>query len=114
LEFGGRKPAKNPFGRGEKLYRDFELNPRGRLDNDCTHFVYDGEGPQPGKGGNGGVYLKNLTNNTIVTPVEPDNGGQYSLARFYDGAVIYWRKKLLWRVDFTGSNNAPLLPMPAN
>src|SRR5580765_4015903 len=92
------------------LHREFRLNGREHMDNDCTHVVYDGEGPQPGKSGNGGVYLKSLTNNTTGTLVEPDNGGQYSLARFYDGGVIYWRKKHLWRIDLDGSNNAPLIP----
>jgi hypothetical protein len=92
------------------LSRDFEFNSRAHLNKDCTFYVYDGEGPQPGKGGNGGVYLKNLTNNTMVTLVEPDNGGQYSLARFWDGGVIYWRKKHLWRIDLDGSNNVPLIP----
>ena len=91
------------------LYREFEYNPRGHLDNDCTHVLYDGEGGQSGKGGNGGFYLKNLTNNTTVKVVEPDNGGQYSIPRFYDGGVIYWRKKHLWRVDLNGSNNVPLI-----
>jgi hypothetical protein len=92
------------------LYRDFRFQWGGHLDSDRTHYVYEGESGQPGKGGNGGVYLRNLTNNTTVTLVEPDNGGQYSLARFCDDGVIYWRKKLLWRVDLNGSNNAPLIP----
>jgi hypothetical protein len=96
------------------LYRDFKFQWGAHLDSDCTLYVYEGESGQPGRGGNGGVYLRNLTNDTTVTLVEPDNAGQYSLVRFCDDGVIYSRKRLLWRVDLNGSNNAPLLPMPAN
>ena len=92
------------------LYRDFQFQWLGRLDGDCTHYLYEGESGQPGRGGNGGVYLRNLTNDTTLALVEPDNGGQYSLPRFSDDGVIYSRKRLLWRVDLNGSNNAPLLP----
>lgn len=95
------------------LYRDFKFQWSGHFDTDLTHYVYQGESRGPGKGGNGGVYLRNLTNDTTLTLVEPDNGGQYSLVRFCDDGVIYWRKKLLWRVDLNGSNNAPLIPDPA-
>jgi hypothetical protein len=91
------------------LYRDFKFQWSGHFDADLTHYVYQGESRGSGKGGNGGVYLRNLTNNTTLTLVEPDNGGQYSLVRFCDDGVIYWRKKLLWRVDLNGSNNAPLI-----
>jgi len=95
------------------LYRDFKFQWGGYLDADCTHYVYEGESGPPGTGGNGGVYLRNLTNGTTRTLVEPDNGGQYSLVRFCDDGVIYWRKRLLWRVDLNGSNNAPLIPESA-
>jgi hypothetical protein len=91
------------------LYRDFKFQWGGHLDSDCIHYVYEGESGQPGRGGNGGVYLRNLTNNTTLTLVEPDNGGAYSLMRFCDDGVIYSRKRLLWRVDLNGSNNAPLI-----
>jgi len=91
------------------LYRDFKFQWLGHLDADCTHYLYEGESGHPGRGGNGGVYLRNLANDTTLTLVEPDNGG-YSLASFCDGGVIYSRKRLLWRVDLDGSNNAPLLP----
>lgn len=92
------------------LYRDFEFQWGGNLDSDCTHYVYAGESGQPGQGGNGGVYLRNLTNGTTLTLVEPDNGGQYSIPRFYDSGVIYKRKRILWKVDLDGSNNEPLIP----
>lgn len=95
------------------LCADFQFQWGGHFDKDCTHYVYEGESGGPGKGGNGGVYLRSLTNNTTMTLVEPDNGGQYSLVRFCDDGVIYWRKRLLWRVDLDGSNNAPLIPESA-
>lgn len=95
------------------LYRDFKFQWGGHFNADCTRYVYQGESSGPGKGGNGGVYLRNLANNTTTTLVEPDNGGQYSLVRFCDDGVIYWRKKLLWRVDLNGSNNVPLIPESA-
>jgi hypothetical protein len=95
------------------LYRNFKFQWLGHLDADCTHYLYEGESGKPGGGGNGGVYLRNLTNGTTLTLVEPDNGGQYSLTRFSDEGVIYSRKRLLWRVDLDGSNNAPLIPEAA-
>jgi hypothetical protein len=96
------------------LYKDFKFQWSGHFDANLTHYVYEGESGQPGSGGNGAVYLRNLTNNTTMTLVEPDNGGQYSLVRFCDDGVIYWRKKMLWRVDLNGSNNAPLIHGTAN
>jgi hypothetical protein len=92
------------------LDRDFKFQWSGHLNADCTLYLYQGESAGPGKGGNGGVYLRNLTNNTTMTLVEPDNGGQYSLVRFCDDGVIYWRKRHLWRIDLDGSNNVPLIP----
>ena len=92
------------------LYRDFKFQWLGHLDADCTHYLYEGESGRPGGGGNGGVYVRNLTNDTTLTLVEPDNGGQYSLARFWDDGVIYSRKRPLWRVELNGSNNVPLIP----
>ncbi len=92
------------------LQRDFKFQWSGHFDADLTHYVYQGESGKPGSGGNGAVYLRNLTNNTTMTLVEPDNGGQYSLVRFCDDGVIYWRKKLIWRVDLDGRNNGPLIP----
>jgi len=94
------------------LYRTFKFQWSGTLDADGTHYLYQGESGLPGKGGNGGVYLRDLASNSTRTLVEPDNGAQYSLCRFCGDGVIYWRKKLLWRVDLNGSNNAPLLPIP--
>jgi hypothetical protein len=94
------------------LYRTFKFEWLGNLDADGTHYLYQGEKGLPGKGGNGGVYLRDLASNTTRTIIEPDNGGQYALCRFYGDSIIYWRKKLLWRVDLNGSNNVPLLPIP--
>jgi hypothetical protein len=96
-------PELRPFS------SDFKFQWLGRFDADGTHYVYPGESGPPGRGGDGGVYLRNLTNNTTVTLVAPDNGGQYSLPRFFGDGVIYSSNGLLWRVGLNGSNNVPLL-----
>ena len=92
------------------VFRDFKFRWGGYFNSDMTLYVYEGERGQPGAGGNGSVLLRDLSNNTERTLVPADNGGQYSLPRFCDGGVIYWRKRQLWRVDIGGANNAPLIP----
>jgi hypothetical protein len=80
------------------------------LDETGTRYLYDGESGQPGRGGNGGVYLRNLTNHTIRTVVEPDNGKQYAIARFYGEDIIYFRNRLLWRLAPGETNSTQVLP----
>jgi hypothetical protein len=64
----------------------------------------------PGSGGDGSIYLENLTNGTTLTVVPPDNKGQYSTPAFYGDEVIYFRNRMLWRAQINGSNNTVLLP----
>ncbi len=96
------------------LYRDFKLHWLGWLDASATHYVYSGENRTPGKGGNGGVFLRDLVNNTTRTIVEPDNSGQYALARLYSNSVIYSHNRVLWRVDLDTTNVTRLLPQTTN
>ncbi len=95
------------------LYRKFKFEHLGRLDSSATHYLYNGESGLPGQGGNGGVFLRNLSDATSRTLVPPDGSGQYALARFYGNEIIYFRNRLPWRMDLNGSNNAPLFP-PSN
>ena len=88
--------------------RKFAFHHLGFLDAEGTHYLYEGESGTPGNGGNGGVFVRDLSDDSVQTLVPPDNGGQYSLARFCGDSVIYWRKNVLWRIDLNGSNNAPL------
>ena len=88
--------------------RNFKSQHLGFLDAEATHYLYEGENGVRGRGGNGGVYLRDLSDDSLKTLVPPDNAGQYSLARFCGDGVIYIRKNVLWRVDLNGSNNAPL------
>ncbi|MDB6108877.1 MAG: hypothetical protein JWR69_627, partial [Pedosphaera sp.] len=90
--------------------RDFEFKWGGRLDATGSHYLYDGESGAPGRGGNGGVYLRDLTDNTTRTIVPPDNKGQYAISRFYKESVIYCTNRLIWRIDLSGSNNTQILP----
>ena len=92
------------------VYRDFKSQWGGHLNSDATHYLYQGETGAPGKGGNGAVFLRDLTNDTTRTVVAPDNSGQYAIPRFYNDEVIYFRNRLLHRVALNGSNDAPLLP----
>ncbi len=88
--------------------RDFKFEWQGVWDAAGAHYLYEGESGAPGGGGNGGVYLRDLSDDRVTTLVPPDNGGQYSLARFCGDGVIYMRKKALWWVGLNGSNNAPV------
>ena len=92
------------------LYRKFKFEHLGRLDVSATHYLYNGESGSPGRGGNGGVFLRELSDNTSRTIVPPDGSGQYALARFYSNEVIYFHNRLPWRMDLNGSNNVPLWP----
>ena len=88
--------------------RNFKFHHLGFLDAAGTHYLYEGENGVPGRGGNGGVFLRDMSDDSIRTLVPPDNSGQYSLARFCGDGVIYSRNKVLWRVDLNGSNNTPV------
>jgi hypothetical protein len=90
------------------IYRKFKFEHLGRLDVAATHYLYNGESGSPGNGGNGGVFLRDLNDNTSRTLVPPDGSGQYALPRFYGDEVIYFRNRLPWRMELNGSNNVPL------
>lgn len=85
----------------------------GELDPQAKHLLYQGESGPRGNGGNGAVYLRDLSDNSVRTLVPPDNKGQYSIPRFYRDEVIYYRDRVLWRIGLDGSNNMPLF-MPTN
>lgn len=93
------------------LYRHFEFHWGGHLDSTATHYLYQGESGAPGSGGDGAVYLRDLTTGETITLVTPDNKGQYAIPRFYGNEVIYFRNRLLRRVGIEASNDAPLLPV---
>jgi hypothetical protein len=95
------------------LYRKFKFEHLGRLDASATHYLYNGESGLPGRGGNGGVFLRDLSDNTVRTLVAPDGSGQYALARFYGDEIIYFHNRLPLRMDLNGSNNVPLFPLQA-
>lgn len=96
------------------LYRNFNLHWAGYLDETGTHYLYSGEKGQPGSGGNGGVFLRDLSDNSERVLVPPDNHNQYALARLSSNTVIFWRDKLLWRVDLQTTNASPLFPHSGN
>ena len=91
-------------------HRNFKFEHLGHINAEGTHYLYSGESGETGRGGNGGVILRDLAINVNRTLVVPDHGGRYALPRFYGNSVIYFRNRLLWRVDLNGSNNAPLFP----
>jgi hypothetical protein len=90
------------------LYSNFQFRWLGRFDATATHYVYPGEKSTFGAGGNGGVRLLDLANNTTRTVVEPDNRGQYSLPRFYGDGVVYSTNRVPWRINLNGNNAMPL------
>ena len=96
---------------------EFKFEWGGHMDASATHFLYQGESGATGAGGNGAVYLRDLSDNSVRTLVPPDNKGQYAIPRFYGDEVIYYRNRVLWRIGLDGSNNVPVFPstnLPAN
>jgi hypothetical protein len=93
------------------LYRSFRVRWGAHLDATGAHYLYPGESGKPGSSPDGAVYLENLTDGTTVTVVSPDNKGGYSSPAFYGGEVVYFRNRLLRRVQINGSNDTPLLPI---
>jgi hypothetical protein len=96
------------------LSRNFQLHWAGYFDASGTHYLYSGESGAPGSGGNGGVYLRDVSNNLDRVLVPPDNHGQYALARLYGNTVIYWRDQMLWRMDINTTNSSRLFPPRAD
>jgi len=90
------------------VFPEFKFERDGRFNPEATQFLYPGEGGATGRGGNGAVYLRDLSDNAVRTLVPPDNKGQYSIPRFYGNEVIYYRNRVLWRMGLDGSNNVPL------
>lgn len=74
-----------------------------------TRYLFQGEQGGPGKGGDGGVYLRDLNEGTVATLVPPDYGGQYAIPRFYSNEVIFFRNRVLHRVSQDGGSIEPLL-----
>jgi hypothetical protein len=72
-------------------------------------YLFQGESGRPGSGGNGSVYVRNLTNGTETVIVPPDNKGQYAIPRFYGNEVIYFRDRVLHRIGLDGSNDSLVL-----
>jgi hypothetical protein len=89
---------------------EFKFEWGGHLDASATHFLFQGELGGSGVRGNGAVYLRDLSDNSVRTLVPPDNKGQYAIPRFYGDEVIYYRNRVLWRIGLDGSNNVPLFP----
>jgi hypothetical protein len=96
------------------VYRDFQFEWLGRLDEAGTRYLYSGEFGQPGRGGNGGVLPRNLTNNTSRTVVEPDSSKQYAGPQFYGEDIIYRRNRQLWRLAPGETNGTRILPPTSN
>jgi hypothetical protein len=104
-----------PSGKLKLLYREFQFKWSGHLDATATHYLYDGYNGLPGRGGNGGVVLLDLNNNTEREIVPADNSGQYALSRLCGGdTVIFWRNRVLWRIDLNSTNATRLFPPPGN
>jgi hypothetical protein len=92
------------------VYRSFRFRWGAHLDRAATHYLYPGETGAAGSGGDGSIYLQNLTNGTTLTLVPPDNLGQYSTPAFYGDEVIFFHNRILWRVQIDGSNKTELFP----
>jgi hypothetical protein len=88
------------------LYPEFQFRWGGQFDRTGKQYLYPGESGQPGRSGNGAVYLQDLTSGAVSTIVPPDNKNYYALPRFYGNEAIYFQNNHLHRVGLDGSNDA--------
>ncbi len=92
----------------ELVQHDFQFKWLGRLNAAGNLYVYPGESGSSGASGNGGVFLRDLSDNSVHTVVLPDKSGSYSLPCFYGDSIIYFHmynnNRVLWRVGLDGSN----------
>lgn len=96
------------------LYPHFQFRWGGRLDASGKLYLFSGESGKPGySGGDGSVYLRDLTHGTVSTLVPPKIKGQYTSPRFYGNEVIYFRDGLIHRIGLDGSNDTPIFLPPA-
>lgn len=91
------------------LYPHFAFKWGGHFDATGRFYLLEGESGQPGSGGNGSVYLRDLASGAVSTVVPPDNSGQYAIPRFYGNEVIYFHNRLIHRIGLNGSNDVPVL-----
>jgi hypothetical protein len=94
------------------LYPHFAFKWGGYFDATGRLFVFQGESGQPGSGGDGAVYLRNLATGKVSTVLPPDKSGQYAIPRFYGNEVIYFHNRLLHRIGLDGSNDLLILSPP--
>lgn len=92
------------------IKREFQFAWGGTFNTNATLYLYQGESGTPGSGGNGAVYLRDLSNNSVRTLVPPDHKGKYAIPRFYGNEVIYYRDAVLWRIRLDGQHDVPLFP----
>ncbi len=91
-------------------HQKFKFKWLGNFNADQTFYVYPGESGVIGGGGNGGVFVMDILNNTTNMLVPPANSSQYSIPRFYGDSVIYFRNSQLWTINHNGSANTRLFP----
>lgn len=91
------------------LYPAFQFRWAGHFDRAGKRYLFPGENGQPLSGGNGAVYLRDLTSGAVSTIVSPENRGSYSIPRFYGNEVIYIHDHRLHRIGLNGSNDALVL-----
>jgi hypothetical protein len=94
------------------VQRDFQFHWLGRFEDSGTNYIYQGEPRVAGQGGDGSVYLVNLTNNVTRTIVPPWTSNQYALVRQTGDTLIYTSNRILWRVDLNTTNAELLFPPP--
>ena len=90
--------------------RNFQFHHLGRFNETGTTYLYPGESGFPGNGGNGGIYLTDLTNNTSRCLLAPNGGKQYALPQFYGDEIIYFLNRAIWRLAPGETNGTRLLP----
>jgi hypothetical protein len=100
--------VEKPKAKLKLLLREFKFEWSGHFDPTGTYYLFNGESGQTSSG----VFLRNMTNGTTTTLVEPDGSRDFSIPRFYRETVIYMRNNELWQVDVNGSKQSRLFPPP--
>lgn len=94
------------------VYPDFAFKWGGHFDATGRFYVFQGESGQPGRSGDGAVYLRDLARGAVSTIVPPDHKSHYAIPRFYGNEVIYFHNHLIHRISLDGSDDVPILSPP--
>jgi hypothetical protein len=94
---------------------NFNFHWLGVFDSSQKYYAYPSEPGPPGRGGNAGVYLRDLAHSNTITIIPPNNNIKaYAIPRFYRDNLIYNYSNELWTAKLDNSQKTRLFPPPEN